>query len=116
MSENTQIEIGVYPLRGTLYAPEIVELPGAALIMRAGINPADGQPAFWYRFNVVDGKPMYGPSKHKIVVTTTGHRVPHPANHIGMWWAASETFHMFELFEPGGVGDEDEGPPGPARN
>jgi hypothetical protein len=90
------INTGLYSLAGTLGTPEGVELPVGALIIRAGIDPAIGQPAFWYLYPEEAGRP-HAWEKRILLVVATHTAVPDLATHRGMWWVAATVFHLFEL-------------------
>ena len=82
-------------LSGKLNVPEKHYMPKGAEILRAGIDPATQQPAFWF---LADNEALSEEVEQRIVlVVSTGVEVPDGATHRGMWWAGSETFHLFEL-------------------
>ena len=82
-------------LGGQLGTPDKFYLPRGAEILRCGIDPATQQPAFWF---LADKEALSEEvEQHQLVVVTTGMEVPYGSHHLGMWWAASETFHLFAL-------------------
>lgn len=99
MTEPEALEIAVWALRGTVNTAETILLPVGSKILRAGLNPGDQmRPAFWYTFPVINAADEVG---YRIVVVTKGARLPINAIHIGMWWTAAETFHLFQLSDGG---------------
>jgi hypothetical protein len=69
-----------------------VMMPKCAKIVRSGIDPASGGPAFWYVCNTEDEELL-----RNFIVVLTDAQLEWPATHRGMWWAAADTFHLFEL-------------------
>jgi hypothetical protein len=81
-------------LGGELGRPFKLAVDKSAELLRAGIDPATGQPALWILF---DKDHPEGPEYRDLLVVTTGMPIPAGATHRGMWWGAAETFHLFEL-------------------
>lgn len=82
-------------LTGKIGERHKIPVPHGGELLRAGIDPATGQPAVWY---LADPEELDG-SFIPVVVVTTGMAVPDGAQHIGMWWGGVETFHLFKLEE-----------------
>ncbi len=70
----------------------MVVMPKGAKVVRGGIDPASGGPAFWYVCNTEDEE-----IGRTFIVVLTGAQLEWPAIHRGMWWAAAQTYHLFEL-------------------
>jgi hypothetical protein len=69
-----------------------VIMPKSAKVVRGGIDPASGGPAFWYVENTADEE-----VGREFIVVLTDAQLEWPCIHRGMWWAAAETYHLFEL-------------------
>lgn len=82
-----------------------LDLPRGAELLRAGIDPASGGPAIWFHYPVEDPQPVI---RRKFFVIE--HSLPNVPSfdyddeqehvvHRGMWWAAAQTYHLFELLQ-----------------
>jgi hypothetical protein len=75
-----------------------LKLPPKAKVLRAGIDPANGAPTLWYTAATMVGEEET--ERHFVVVVTSPEdtaQLEEPATHVGMWWAAAYTYHLFEL-------------------
>ena len=70
-----------------------VELPHGSRIIRTGISPDTGAPAFWFACD-----PQATKTPRRFIVTFTGHEVDGSAQHMGMWWEGAYVFHLWELY------------------
>jgi hypothetical protein len=81
-----------------------LDLPRGAKLLRAGIDPASGTPAVWFHFRPEEPQPI---ERRRFFVIE--HMPPNDASHFsgdeervthcGMWWAASQTYHLFEIIQ-----------------
>lgn len=74
-------------------------LPSGAEVLRAGFDPANGQPTIWYTHRDYDELV----SREFVIVETgpnQGAELPDYVKHRGMWWYAAQTFHLFEIITP----------------
>jgi hypothetical protein len=81
-----------------VHAPFRVKLPFHSRIVRAGIEPGVGTPAFWFITDPeISSEETTTHEERYFMVAFTGHKVLSPVTHHGMWWEADFVFHLFEL-------------------
>ena len=73
--------------------PLRLQLPVGSVVIRAGIEPGPGTPAFWF----VCDPTQEEKEERYFVVKSTGGDVKCPATHHGMCWEANLVFHLWEL-------------------
>ncbi len=94
----TEGEVTVWKqsIRGVaLNKPFRMKLPHNARLIKVGIEPGKGTPAFWYLLD--PGNDVDPEEERYFVVAYTGHVLKAPATHHGMWWEAADVYHLFEL-------------------
>jgi hypothetical protein len=79
-----------------------LSLPEGTKMLRAGVNPQSGKPGVWYTQlqafqEESEETPAFAPFVRTFIVLVDGNEVEDGATHIGMWWEANRTFHLFEL-------------------
>ena len=75
-----------------------MNLPSGATLIRAALDTASGKPVVWYTAPE-QTKAKFDATRSFIVIMNSGTIDGDNLKHLGMWWEADKTFHLFELFK-----------------
>jgi len=82
-----------------------LELLDCMVALRAGIDPGGGVPTVWFQHALsLEKTPTETVERRFVVVEHTLGQTAHKdvggrvVVHLGMWWAAASTYHLFEIF------------------